>query len=154
MIGEMTITGIDDVVRALDELKESTQRRLTRAAARKAMRPVVPDARRGVPRDTGTLRQSIGIKAPRRSKKGDIVVSVGPRRGFAYEVKGEKRDPFQYGIPVEYGHVTRGGGFVPPAGFLRAAFHRHRNAIVDRFAGALGEEIEKHLARIAKKAAA
>lgn len=154
MNGDISVRGLDDAIRNLDRLGDAMERRVAKKAARKAMAPVVPDARKGVPVQYGELRRSIGVKSPRRKRKGEVVISVGPRPGRAVERDGKKHDPFLYGIPVEYGHVTRGGGFVPPAGFMRAAFHRHRDGIVDRFSGELGRLVELELAKVAKAGAA
>lgn len=140
----MTISGTSDVIRELDSIKESVQRRLIERAARFALRPVVTDARKNIPVNTGTLRRSIGVKKSKRSRSGELVLSVGPRPGYAYEENGVKRNPFFYGIPVEYGHVTRGGSFVAPAAFLRGAYERNKDSAVLSFSVRLSALIEKY----------
>jgi hypothetical protein len=149
---DMTIQGDIDVIRALERLETRVQSRIVEAAGRAALKPVTATARARVPKDTGTLKQSIGVKKVKRLPRGLIVLSVGPRFGYAYQdAAGKKHDPFYYGIPVEYGHVIKLKGVVvgqiAPAGFLRAAYEAHRLTIVDDFSREMRERIEVEMAK-------
>lgn len=141
----ITVQGEAETIAALQDLSRQVQRRMIDRAARAALKPVVATARAGVPRDTGNLRKSIGVKKSRRTRKGEIVLSVGPRPGFDWkDEKGKLQVPWRYAIPVEYGHLTKGGAsYVAPVGFLRAAYHQHRLTIISDFAVELKARIER-----------
>lgn len=145
----ITVEGLDDVVAKLNRLaSNTTARRLVERAGRAALKPVVADARAHCPKDTGTLRKSIGTKKAKRTAPGVLVLSVGARRGFDFKDEhGRNHDPFFYSIPVEYGHVTKGGGFVPPAGMFRGAYHRNRISVVDNFGSLLRDLVDAELAK-------
>jgi HK97 gp10 family phage protein len=149
---EFKIEGLDGVMDAMNGLADKVQQKLVREAGAKAMEPVVAEARDRCPSETGNLRESIGLKHVKmrgRYKKGLIVLSIGPRKGFdwAYAGGNRKHVPFKYGIPVEYGHVNKNGTFTPPTYFMRTAYYNQREQVVDRFKAylwtAVGEEWKK-----------
>lgn len=166
---DMTITGDLGVLRSLEQFSISVQKRLVERAGRAALKPLIPIARGRVPnggggsgairgkagkfestfqwKNSGQLKASIGVKKSKRVARGEVVLSVGPRRGFDWtDEAGKKHDPFYYGIPVEYGHDIKRDGqvvaHVAPAGFMRAAYEAGRLTIVEDFARELRERIE------------
>jgi hypothetical protein len=153
---KFTVEGLGEVMDMMEDLEQKVQDRLVARSAAKALEPVVEEARARCPHDTGHLAQSIGLKKIRargRYKKGKIVFSVGPRKGFDYVIAYSGRGiqkPFKYGIPVEYGHVS-GGTFVPPVGFLRQTYLNQRQDTIDRFTAYLKADVEKTVKRIGKK---
>lgn len=154
----MTITGLDEVMDNMRKLGEDVEKRLAKQAAEIAMVPVVDAAKALCPVGTGSLRESIGVKKIRmrgRYRKGMIVVSVGPRKGFDYAYVGgnRKHDPFKYGIPVEFGHVTKKGSFVPAVTFMRTAYQNQKEGIVTRFTEELKKKVDRALRKQAKQAA-
>lgn len=154
----MTITGLDEVMENMKMLGSEVEQRLAKQAAEIAMIPVVDAAKALCPVNTGNLRESIGVKKIRmrgRYRKGMIVISVGPRKGFdwAYSGANRKSDPFKYGIPVEFGHVTPNGSFVPPVSFMRTAYQNQKEGIVARFTEELKKKVDRALRKQAKQAA-
>lgn len=150
------VKGLEATCDAMAELTASVQNRITRKAANKAMDPVVDEARQRVPVDTGHLAESIGkknVKQHKRNVKGLVTISVGPVQETQFIAPGSMTlsKPFKYGVPVEYGHVTKSGTFVPPASFMRSTFFNQRAAIPERFTSELKQEIESETERAAKK---
>lgn len=137
-----TIHGDKEVIKALDELSYAVEKRLVNAAGTAALKPVVADMRATCPANTGNLRKSLGVKKIKRTPRGRIVLSAGPRQGYDWidEKTGETHKPFKYAVPLEYGHKG-----APPAGFMRAAYNKHRESIVVHFAAELKERIEKEM---------
>lgn len=144
---EFRIDGVEKVADMLESLSDSVQKTLVWDSATKAMEPVVEEARSKCPVDSGNLKESIGLKRIKmkgRFKKGLIVVSVGPRHGFDWAYSGANRNhkPFKYGIPVEYGHVNKKGGYVPGKNFMRESYFNQRESIVMRFNNELRKNVE------------
>jgi hypothetical protein len=146
----MEVTGINETIAKLAELRSSMQKRLVEGAGRAALKPVVADVRARVPVGEGWLRKSIGTKKSKKNlQPGEIVLSVGARFGFNHvDVEtGKNVDPFFYSIPVEYGHVVKNPytgqvvGWIAPAGMFRAAYERGRVRVVDDFANELETRI-------------
>lgn len=150
---EIKVTGVQETIAKLAGLRSSMQKRLVEGAGRAALKPVIADVRARVPVSTGAMRKSIGTKKSRKNvKPGEIVLSVGARRGFAYiDEKGKKQDPFFYSIPVEYGHVLKNEKtgeaqlWIAPVGMFRAAYEHGRERVVDDFAKELEDRIEEAL---------
>jgi len=140
----ITTQGEADVIRNLQSLSQSVQKRMVARSALAALKPVVKTARQGCPKGTGNLRKSIGVKKVKRQPKGQFSFLVGARPGYkwAYAYANNENDPVRYIVPVEYGHRTKGGGFVPPVGMLRAAYNQHRVTVIERFAIELKTRIE------------
>lgn len=145
----VNISGAVETVARLNALSKSVQKRLVERAGRAALKPLAAAARRNVPRDTGNLRKSIGIKKSKRVGKGEVVLLVGARAGFKWARAGRniENDPMRYAIPVEYGHVTKEGGFIPPVAFLRRAYESHKESVVAKFMEELSDRIEKEMAK-------
>ncbi len=149
----ITVVGMDDVIKTLASMTLAVRNRLTEAAARKALKPLVATARAGVPVGTGNLKKSIGVKKVRRSRnRKNMTLLVGARPGYAwaYAYSNQQHEPMRYAGPVEYGHQTKGGGFVPPAGFLRNAYNQHRATVIVEFASELRERIAIYLSERGK----
>ena len=72
------ITGLDDVLKKLKALPERVQKNVVTGAIRAGAKPIVKEARALVPKDTGTLKKSIGIKKRRSRDKNIIHFSVAP----------------------------------------------------------------------------
>lgn len=167
MSNEITISGLDATVKRLDGLSSAVQNRLVDRAGRAALKPIVKMAKENLPaagdsshyinytvqENSGQGRESIGIKKSKRVPKGEVVLSVGPRKGFDWvDANGKKQDPFKYLVPYEYGHVLKffgkpTGTFIPPAGFMRRAYESGKAKVVTDFAFELNKRIEEHLKR-------
>jgi HK97 gp10 family phage protein len=146
------VTGLKETVAKLESLKNTVQKRIMRASLRAALKPVVATARRGVPRGTGNLRKSLGVKQVKRTPRGEFVFLVGARKGFKWGDASTQmeHDPMRYAGPVEMGHVLKvfgrkTGTFIKPAGFLRNAYNQHRVSCVKMFERELKNRVEMFL---------
>lgn len=102
--------------KALAELPPALRERGLKDALRRAGRQVVSLARSLVPVASGTLKKSLGLvlRSPRRGRRGDPYVVLGPRKGFSREVvrdgRTRKANPANYAHLVEFGHHIVVGG--------------------------------------------
>lgn len=123
------ILGEEKVQRALAKMTAKVGGKLLRRAMRAAAKPIRDTAKELCPVDTGSLKDSIKIRAGKR-KSGSIAIKV---------------ETNYYGDFVEYGHIVgrrlkgkfisneaakasaiaRGRSVVPAHPFLRPAFDRH-----------------------------
>lgn len=101
MVKGQLVTTIDPVV-ALKELKGAVQRRVMRKAVRAGAKPLVAAMRAAAPKDTGTLKKSIGVRITTTRKK-DVVAIVGPKRRFVRVVRGRKY------VATKYRHLAERG---------------------------------------------
>lgn len=118
------ITGVKEIDKALKKLEPKVRKKMVRQAMRPALKPVQATAKEKCPVDTGALRDSIKVKAAKRSRRtmGVDVRSVGV--------------PY-YG-PVEYGSKDR-----PPAGFMRNAYDTGKDKAKDDAINRIAELVEK-----------
>jgi HK97 gp10 family phage protein len=144
--------------------------RVVNRAASKAMTPVLRAAKRLVPVDDKFLKKSLGRKVKSYKRSGNVVVLIGPRKGFKDEKSG--RNPANYAHLVEKGtapHVIRpesrralkirgpdGDKFVgavihpgtPPRPFLRPALDGNKSAVVQIYKHELGIGLEREVAKL------
>lgn len=74
-VTSVKLTGFDQLIQALKTLSPKIQRKVGRAALTKACQPIIEDAKRLVPVDTGELEDSItsvAVRAERDSLKRNI----------------------------------------------------------------------------------
>ena len=127
-----TITGLDDVRRALLETPKEA-RKVFREVIRDTVRIVTQRTQQNAPRDTGALRQAIAEQPPKGSGlTGYVVVRPGAFMG---------RTPSSYIIPLEYG---TGPGARP---FIRSTAEAESARYVARLS-ASGKTLERNLESI------
>jgi HK97 gp10 family phage protein len=117
-----TLTGDKELARALRKLGGKVERKYTRQAVNVAATPILKDARRKVPEQTGTLKLSLGKRVRTYKRSGTVMALVGPKTNVEAEFKGRVRKPKFYAHLVENGHIASDGSFVPAQPFLRPAF--------------------------------
>lgn len=138
------IEGLSDLQAALRELPDATAKSVLRRVGREALRPVADRARANAREDTGALKASIGVstKLTRRQRRANA-----------------KRDRDDVEIYAGAGGLTQaiteefGTEDHAPHPFLRPAWDAEKQGVVDGLAKALGAEITKSAARIARKKA-
>lgn len=139
----IVVTGDDALQKKLDEIPDRTAVKLARTANRTIAKGVAELARSFAPVDTGTLEDSIKVKAlPRlkenRSKAGARVVTSDNGslfRGEAY-----------YGGFQEFGTVN-----MQPNSFMLPALDLSRGTVLAQFGQAMREAIAKEQVKQAKK---
>jgi HK97 gp10 family phage protein len=118
---DISIMGDDFVTDLLTSLPDSVFRSVVKEASRKAMQPVVADARANAEaiKDTGLLAKSIGLKSVPYNRAGVVVTIVGPRNEVWEETEverevdmfGEKRviKTTEIRWPAKYAHLVEFG---------------------------------------------
>jgi len=83
---------IDDkrMKKALKSLEGGMQRRIVRPAAKKAFKSVVKAMKQNAPRETGTLKKSIGLREKTYKRRGVVWVGVGARKIYANITRGKR----------------------------------------------------------------
>ena len=110
----IAVTGIDELDRQLRLLDANLGKKYVRKAMRKSLIPVREQAKKNAPVDTGHLRNSIKIRALKRSRKRfGAAVRAGNQTGFT-------RNEF-YGGFMEWGWKPRGGNKVAGTRFMKRA---------------------------------
>jgi HK97 gp10 family phage protein len=120
------------------------------AAARKALRPTLAEAKSNAPKKSGLLRKSLTIKKS-RSQKARPKFRVGPDAATEGP-NGEK--PIKYAHITEFGRAPNKGGKGGMKGtrWLTRAYESTRDGVSAIFGAEIGPAIEKHAARLAQKA--
>lgn len=135
----LEVNGIEELKKLFEEHLPSEAKKAMRMAAKEGAKIVAADAKAKVPRDTGALRQSIRVRAIKRSR-----VKVGSR-----VVTGEgffKGDTY-YGGFVEYGtHKMKAQPF------LRPAADENRERVIREFGKFLRASIQTVRKRTARSA--
>lgn len=114
-VGGLTLTGHKSLIRLLNRLPDNLYRQVISGANKKAMAPVLADAKQRAPVETGALRDSLDIKTKLYPKKGVVWTGVGPRKDHSVKVasgggKSGVRAPIKYAHLVEEGHrIARKG---------------------------------------------
>ena len=108
--GRIHLHGAEQLLASLRSFEPKLAKKVLRNAMREAARPILEEAKRLVPVDTGELRDSLVIRAAKRVRKGSVGVVVQTERGFF------KGDTY-YGAFVEFG--TKNMAARP---YLRPAF--------------------------------
>lgn len=138
---EVRLSGFKELDAALGEMKKATERRVLRKAAVEALQPFVEEAKRLVPVDEGTLRDSITAgsaitKNARRADRGDPPEGVRVYAGTAN----------RNGVPREFG--SHRSAAEP---FMRPAWESKSGEVLDRAMTSLGEQVDKAAKRAARK---
>ncbi len=131
----LRIDGARDLERALAGLVPRARGRILVSALRAGGRPIVEDARRRAPVDTGALRDSIGI-VMRRRERNAAVAALGLRR----EGRGGK--VAFYGKFFEFGTET-----MAPQPFMRPALASQEQAAIRAFREKFWNRFQRESAR-------
>lgn len=136
------LTGDKEIQKAMRRLPGKIQKKVLRAAIRSAMGPMLKEAKRTAPVESGALRDSlkISIKAfPPHHMVGKVWAAKNFVVGFWPEgsSKPERRIPRNYIRLVELGHhIIRKGawlGQIPASRFILRSFHKALPEAVPRF---------------------
>ncbi len=166
MAATRKLTGFKELDRKLRKLPEKVHKKVMRQSVRAASKPMVKTARAKVPRRTGQLRKSLGVKVKRYG--GTFVAILGPRSGFSGEHEGRSVDPVKYAHLVELGVAPHAivprtvggllyvdGVWLPrvehpglePTGFFQKAFDTQKGAAL----AAMKKKLRDGITREAKK---
>lgn len=160
------IEGLKELVAGLDQFKKSTQSGVLTRALRKAAKPVKDKAQELAPKDTGELKESIGVTVM-RSNAGKAAYAAAMKAGASRSDAAQAaRDANRaaagqgasatvlVGTPLWRAHFAEFGTLKHPAQpFLGPALHSQEQAVVGIVKDELGKQIEATAKRIAKKKA-
>lgn len=127
------VTGLDDVLKKLKALPERVQKNVVTGAIRAATKPIIREARALVPKDSGTLKKSIGAKKRRSKDKNIIHFTVAPlvkKGGF-------------YAHMVEFGTVK-----MKAHPFMRPAVEKQSSETINVAKEYMIKRIDKELAKL------
>jgi hypothetical protein len=138
------IEGMKELERTIRELGKLPQKCVT-PAARKGARIALKAARANAPWETGELSNGIVLKGERARKKGKKVyqVTLDPAKNdlFVKYTKDGKR--YYYPASMEYGFITRDGGYVPGFHYLRDSLVDNKATIERTVVDELAKQIDK-----------
>lgn len=151
----LALQGVADLDKVLQELAKTTAKRTARKAMEDALSPVEDAAREMAPvGPTGNLRRGVTIshrltrsQARGAERDGPDVVNmyVGSDAPHAHLV--------EFGTGPRHHKSGKFVGAMPPNPWMRPAWDGNRDAVLDGLAAALRAQIEKTLARVAKRKA-
>ena len=138
------IEGMKELERTIRKLGKLPQKCVT-PAAKKGARIALKAARAKAPWETGELSNGIVLKGERARKKGKKVyqVTLDPAKNdiFVKTTKDGKR--YYYPASMEYGFITRDGGYSPGFHYLRDALVDNKTAIERTVVDELAKQIDK-----------
>lgn len=136
------MSGVDGIVALLDKAGERHARNLMRATIHGVAGEVAKQARRGAPKDTGTLRKAIKTKrrkSPPTAPVSDVMVEHG---------NDARHDAFYWRF-VEYGTEGATGQSARP--FIKPAAESVRADFISILQKQFGKKLESALKREAKR---
>jgi hypothetical protein len=138
----LRLDGLADLDRVLTELPKATARNVLLRTLKEQGQPIADDGEANAPKLTGGLAQSytVGTKLSRRQKKASkkesmVEVYIGPTA-------------HPKSVQTEFGNAHQA-----PEPHLRPAWDANVGRVLDGIKNALAEQIDKAIARLARKAA-
>lgn len=144
------LEGGKELLRLLAQLPERSAKTAMRKAHAAAGAEVRKAVKRRVPRRTGTLKKSIGVRVYRKVPSFDYTIIIGPRRGKKFKTMFEGR----LTSPTKYAHLVElGTPRMPARSFLRAGLQESKAKALQVLGSKLGKGIELEALKLAKKQA-
>lgn len=154
------ITGSDEAIKRLQQLKGAAGKRVVRRALRRGANVVLKAAREGAqriddPATSNSISKNLVVRgggSRNERRAGGVMMRVG--------VRGGARDMSKYGEVKGQGKGNPGGDTfywrflefgtqkMAARPFMRPALQNNTQAATDAFANALGTEIDKELAKV------
>lgn len=164
------VSGLAALDKALGELPKATARNVLKRTLVKAGQPIVDEAKRLVPVETGQLRDSIQVSPRIKNKVGNAEYSAAMRAGLGKQAAGaalrEARraargtgsfaeayvGPARGKGIIRYAHLVEFGGVrnQPPRPYMRPAWDAKQRETLDIIRQELGNEIIKAARRIGR----
>jgi len=138
------IEGMKELERTIRKLGKLPQKCVTKAA-KKGAQIALKAAKQKAPFLTGALEEGIILKGEKTRRKGKKVyqVTMNPAMNdvFVKTTKDGKR--YYYPASMEYGFITRDGGYVPGFHYLRDSLVDNKAAIERTVVDELAKQIDK-----------
>ena len=130
---DVNVLGMDELFKKMKVLPDRVQKNVLPGAIRASTKPIITEARSLVPKDSGTLKKSIG-NVKRKSKDKNIVhFSVAPLK---------KKDGW-HGHFIEFGTVK-----MPAHPFMRPAFEKEGKQTIEVAKEYMVKRIDKEIAKL------
>jgi len=134
---DIDIKGGKQVRTLLNKLPTRVNKKIVRASLKKAVKPIVKDAKASVPKQTGRLKRSIGSWVVKNRGNSEFKVAVGPRQS--------SKHAGYHGHLVEFGTDK-----MPAQPYLQPALKRNGKNAVSTFRQDALARIEKEAKKMAK----
>ncbi len=95
--------GYTRVIRKLADIDQRVATKAVQDGQKETGQTITKSAKAGVPKRTGLLRKSIGYKVKTYRASKTVIVLIGPRKGYRFQVKGKWVNPTKYAHLVEFG---------------------------------------------------
>jgi len=159
-MSDVNVTGMEEILKKLKVLPGKVQKNVLNGAIRASSKPIIKEARRLVPTDSGTLKKSIGVVKRRSKNKNIIKFSIAPL---------SKKDGF-YGRFIEFGtyakldhplkkertgklgerraKIVKKGQGIAPHPFMRPAFEKEGESTINSAKEYMKKRIDKEIAKL------
>ena len=141
---------MEDVLKKLKALPEKIQKNVMVGAIRASAKPIVKEAKRLVPSESGTLKKSIAVVRRRSKLKHIVQFSIVPRSKVIKKhqiAKGLK--PYDYAWKIEFGNsVDWGNAKNTPIPFMRPAYEKEGENTIKAAKEYMIKRIDKELAKL------
>lgn len=142
------LTGADELKRLLDGLPTKLEKKYLRKGVRDVGNKILASAKSRVPVDTSAAKDSLKVRAFKRTRKGIVGVTIGYRRVERRPSRkaGEKKGAYRQrvraskgaGEQVFYGmHLEYGTAHTPAEPVLRPAFDSNRTSAISILTGSV-----------------
>ena len=143
----MKLDGLEEIIKNMEAIKDQLKGDPLRSSLRKALTPIVDQAKSLAPVDTGRLQDAIKT----RPLPADDLPAGFTDGQELFVLSSRKKDPDApdnawYWHFVEFGTNKNDGG----TPFLAPAFDAKGQAAIDEFANEMRKQLERNVKRIAK----
>ena len=145
----MKLDGLDEIIKNMEAIKDELKGDPLRASLRKALTPIVNEAKSLAPVKTGRLRDAIKTRPlpaddlPAGFTDGQELFVVSSRKKDK-----DAPDNAWYWHFVEFGSTARNGEDIPKQAFLSPAFDSKRSEAIKVFVDEMRAQLEKNVERI------
>jgi len=144
----LDVLGSAETILAFKFLGERVRKRVYRAALKKATTPILEEAKRRVPVNTGALYWNIKLrmKSGKTLFQTTAVVETPTRKRLNLSPEGG-----YYPASLEFGWRTKSGTKIPPRAYMRPAFHNNKGLATRIFKEQMRIGVEKSAKRAKNK---
>ncbi|MDB1924062.1 HK97 gp10 family phage protein [Clostridium tertium] len=136
------LEGLDEVLKMLKDV-ESLPQKCVNKSARNGAKISQKDAKNNAPFLTGTLEESISLKAEKTSKKGKKVYQVTLKDNPEFVRITAEGNRYYYPASQEYGFKLKNGGKVEGLHFMKNSIDNNSSKIESTMINVLADEIDK-----------
>ena len=153
MTGNIKLSGMSDLRRALEKLPKELRRTTESAALRAGATPIRKAAKANLSgvKDTGLLQKALGLTV-KKTRAGQLTARVGPRSGFAQVVLRKGRSKPEKANPVKYAHLVEyGTSKMAARPFIRNAIASSETQIMHEMAKGYEKGLDRAVRKLRKK---